>query len=330
VKRREFIRLLVSAAATCPGLAQSQTALPVLAILAPNHPTQESESLRSLRLFFHALGDLGERESQTFRLETRYAEGHLDRFPALAAELVQLHPKLIYTWTSAGAFAAARATSDIPIVVGPAGEDVFVALSKDFGRPTGNVTGVVLESPDTNGKALEVLKEAAPPIWRIGVLINPDNPAWQGFPEVLVPAASALGVSLVGLTSRGTHDLDGTLAQIHKAAIDGLFIVSDSTFADDAFVDGLTAFLRTHRLPSVARNPLFPRKGGLLSLGTDQAALRVRAALYVHRILRGASVRELPVERPTKFNLTFNLRLAKEMGLEPSTSILLRADEVIE
>ena len=190
---------------------------------------------------------------------------------------------------------------------------------------------VTLIGVSATQKCLQLLKEAAPGVSRIAVLLNPDNPAWRDYPTALSAAADQLGLVLVGVKSRGAVDIDQTLSQLANNPIDGLLLVADSTLAGDQKVSArIIEFARERRLPSASIGSTFVRDGGLLSLGTEPGFPARRAAEYVDRIIRGARPNELPVERPTKFQLSVNLKTAKALGLTLPLSILGRADEVIE
>jgi putative ABC transport system substrate-binding protein len=255
----------------------------------------------------------------------------LDRLPALASELVASGPNVIYTYTSGGAQAAANATKSIPIVVGPAGEGVLLALAGNLAHPRGNVTGLSLEGPGQYEKCLELPKEMAPRAVRFGVLVNPDNPAWADYPATLSPAAVQLGVTLVRVAGRGLLDIDRTLVVLVTEKIDALLVVNDSTFDLDGVIGGrLIEFARERRLPNASAQSNYAQRGGLLSLGTDQAYVRRRAAEYVRRIIEGARPGDLPIERPAKFTLAINLKTAKLIGITVPMAILVRADQVIE
>jgi len=312
--------------------AQSPASAARLAILSPD--SSSSADLASgtpLSGFIRAIQELGYVEGRNIRTEFRFADNHLDRLPALASELVAWRPNVIYTYTSGGARAAADATANIPIVVGPAGEAVLVALAGSLAHPKGNVTGLTLEGQGQYEKCLELLKEMVPGLVRIGVLINPDNPGWADYPAVLSPAALRLGMVLVRAASRGLDDIDRTLAGLNSEKLDALLVVNDLAFSPDGLVGSrIVAFARERHLPSASTAAPYARRGGLLALGADQEYIRRRAAEYVRKIIEGARPGDLPIERPSKYQLSVNLLTAKAIGITVPPSILARADEVIE
>jgi putative ABC transport system substrate-binding protein len=238
---------------------------------------------------------------------------------------------VLYTWTSGGARAAAGATSTIPIVVAPVNEGTMAALVSDFAHPAGNVTGMTLNNRQQHEKCLQLLKEAAPGVTRVGVLLNPLNPVWETYPEVLAQAAQALGLTLVRVEAGGEAELDQAFAAMAAQRVEGLFGLSDSTLVGNMqTLKRIVGLIAENRLPSVSDETDFARVGGLLSLGPDFSTIGRGAAEYIHRILQGAEVAELPVVHPPKFLLIVNLKTAEALGLTIPPSVLLGADEVIE
>jgi putative ABC transport system substrate-binding protein len=331
MKRRMFFFVcLCIAGIGSQAWAQGTADLPRVAILSPDFAGRGA-----VPLFLEALRNLGYVDGRNIRIDTRFAENRLDQLPAIAAELVKARPDVIFTYNTAGAFAAARATTSIPIVAGPVAEETMAQLAgHNFARPVANITGFTTNARGQDEKCLQLLKEAAPNASRIAILLTPANPVWRDYPKVLKPAADELGLVLIRVETRGAADIARVLGQLATSAIDGLFLVGDSTLAGDADVRArVISFARDRRLPSASATSIgntFARDGGLLQLGSDLGYLVRRAAEYVHRIIRGAQPRELPVERMAKFQLLVNLTTAKALGLAIPQSILARADEVIE
>jgi ABC-type uncharacterized transport system substrate-binding protein len=333
MRRREFMALAGGMVGwPLAARAQSRQGGAKLGILSPD--SRSSADLASgspLSTFIRALQELGYVEGRNLRIEFRFAENQLDLLPALASELVAWGPDVIYTHTSGGAQAAANATKTIPIVVGPAGEGFLFALAGNLTHPKGNVTGLSLESPEMYEKCLQLLKEMVPSLARVAVLVNPENPAWANYPAILSPAAGQLELELVRAASRGPSDIDKTLERLGSENVDALLVVDDSTFSPDGVVGSrIIEFARERHLPSTSTSAVYARYGALLSLGTDQRRLRWRAADYVRKIIEGARPGDLPIERPTKFELNVNLKTAKAIGVTVPTAIVLRADKVIE
>jgi putative ABC transport system substrate-binding protein len=333
VKRRAFLVCWVCLAAIGPEAgAPGATDLPRVAILSPDPPTAADPATGNpLAMFLEALHERGYVDGRNIRLDFRFAENRVDRLPALAAELVKARPAVIYTHTTAGAFAAAGATTSIPIVVGPAGEQTMEQLAGNFAKPVANVTGFTGSVGSQEEKCLQLLKEAAPHLSRIGVLLNPDNRLWRDTPIALNAAAELLGLVLIRVESRGAVDIDRTLNRYTNGTVDALLLVNESTLAGDLSARArVIEFAREQHLPSASTYVTYAQDGGLLSLGTDMGSIFRRAAEYVHRIIHGARPSELPVERPAKFRLSVNLNTAKAIAIVVPPAILARADEVIE
>jgi len=299
-----------------------------VAFLLPTAPDDVDTPADRVRA---GLAELGYVDGQTASLEARFAHHRPERLPALAAELVAGQPDVIHTWTSPPALALAVATSTIPIVAAPIGEQLLSELVGDLVRPAGNITGLTLDSREQQEKCLQILKEVAPHITRVGVLRNPLNPAWRHYPEVLNDAARALGIELVGANARGPEDIDPAFAAMAAAGADSFFPLAETTFTNRRPVlQHIVELAISHGWPSSSDERRWARGGGLLSLSSDHRAISRGAALYIHRILQGAKPSELPVIHPTRFELVLNLKTAKSLGLTFPLPLLGRADEVIE
>jgi putative ABC transport system substrate-binding protein len=318
---------------TAAALTQEAARLPKIAILSPvtlAH-VQDASGISTPNNMLRSLAELGYVDGESMTLEFRFAERELERLPALAAELVAARPEVLYTFSSAGARAAAAATSTIPIVVAPVSEETMAALVPNLAHPPGNITGLTLGSREQREKCLQLLKEAAPGVTRVGVLLNPLNPVWQTYPDVLAQAAQAVGVALVRVEARGLGEVEQAFDAAMAEGVDGLFGFGDPALGGTtAGIERIVELIRQHGLPSVSDETDFARRGGLLSLGPDFVTIGRRAAEYIHRILQGAKVAELPVEHPAEFKLIVNLKTAEQLGITIPPSILLRADEVIE
>jgi putative ABC transport system substrate-binding protein len=333
MRRRDFITLLGGAVAW-PLAARAQGAgdLPRVAILSPD-PAPGSDRLAA---FLGRLGELGDVDGRNIRLDIRFAGNRLDRLPALAAELVKARPAVIYTLSGPGAFAAAGATKYIPIVALAGDSKLLEQLAGNFARPVANVTGFTLDLGGDSGesedqKCLHLLMEAVPGASRIAVVVNPDNPVWRDYPNVLKATADQPGLVLIRVDSRGAVDIGPTLSQYTNGTVDGLFLGDDPTLAGDSGVRArVIEFAREQHLPSASTYTDYAREGGLLSLGTDMVPIVRSAAEYVHRIIHGARPSDLPVQQPTKFELVINLKTAKALGITVPPNLLAIADEVIE
>jgi putative ABC transport system substrate-binding protein len=206
MRRRTALAGLVTAPLwpALSGVAQDAAHLPKVAFLAPDGPDYAERHTSNLYNLLGALADLGYVDGENVSFEFRYANHALERLPALAAELAATEPEVLWTFTTGGARAAAAATSTIPIVIGPVNEGTLASLVPDFARPPGNITGLTLNSRQQHEKCLQLLKEAAPSITRVGVLLNPINPVWRDYPEVLNDAARTLKIELIRVEARGS------------------------------------------------------------------------------------------------------------------------------
>ena len=302
-----------------------------IAFLLPDTPDHMERPGSNLKFLLERLADLGYDNGQNVAYDFRFASHVLERLPALAAELVTNHPDVLWTFTSGAARAAAGATSTIPIVVGPVNETTMLSLVDDFGRPRRNITGHTLSSRLQHEKCLQLLKEVVPGVRRVAVLVNPLNPAWERYPDVLGDAARSLGVELVRIEARGPAEIEQAFAAVTASSCDGLFGPSDSTLIGASSTPTRIIELLTKLgLPSVSDDHDFVSVGGLLSISPDLMAILSVAADYIHRILQGAKLGDLPVQHPTKLLVGVNLKTAQVLGIEVPPAVLIRADRVIE
>jgi putative tryptophan/tyrosine transport system substrate-binding protein len=274
------------------------------------------------------LKELGYVENETIHFEYRFAEGHDDRYPAMAAELVTLPVDLIVTSGTPAALAAKSATATIPIVMGSVGEAVSTGLVASVARPGGNITGFSAVTPELESKRLEVLKELIPRLSRVGILANTTNPLFQISLKNLRPAADQLGVALVIFEVRDRNEIDGALLKLVQTRSDAALIAADTLLLNNR--REIVEALAKNKLPAIYPFREYVEVGGLLAHGANLSVLFERAAAYVDRILKGAKPTDLPVQQATAFELIINLKSAKMLGIEVPPSLLARADEVIE
>jgi putative tryptophan/tyrosine transport system substrate-binding protein len=321
MRRREFIAatapLLVS-----PRRSRAQGKPRRLGVL---HPTRAVpiELLNGLR-------DRGWIDGRNLIIESRYApptQNHL--LPALAAELVALGPDLLIAIGPQTAVALKSATATIPIVFVPVADPVGLGLVQSLARPGGNITGLATLVPGLAGKQIEMLREIVPTASKIAVLSNPGNPIHRlSIAEELPQTAQALGVALPIVEATTAEEFDSAFASAATQHADAIMVSLDSFHWP--YAAQITALAAKHRLPASYLNRYFVTNGGLISYGPDFADLNFRAAGYVDRILKGAKPSDLPVERPTKYQLAINMKTAKALGLTVPASLLARADELIE
>ncbi len=275
-----------------------------------------------------ALRELGYVEGTNVSYEGRWAEAKRERFPALAAELVDLKVDLIVTMGGPAAEAAREATSTIPIVITGAGDAVATGLIASLARPGGNITGITDPAAELSAKRLELLKEAVPKASRIAVLWNADDRAMSLRYREVERAARILRVTVQPLGVRAPDDFEVAFSSMTRERPDALFLVTDAL--TNLNRKRVFDFAATRRIPAMYEFGFLVKDGGLMSYGPDTADNLRRAAGYVDRILKGAKPGDLPVEQPTRYYLLINLKTAKALGLTIPQSLLLRADEVIQ
>jgi putative ABC transport system substrate-binding protein len=282
--------------------------------------------------FLQGLGDLGYVEGRNLLIEYRDAGGKPERFPALAAELVDLNVDAIMTaGGTLAVLAAKQATTTRPIIFGAAGDPVTEGLVASLSRPGGNVTGLSVLSSELLSKSLELLKEAVPGVTRVALLLKPDampDRARQDRLKTAGATARTLKVQLHVVEAHGPDDFDRAFSEITRARDGALAVLATPAF--DVQRRRLVDLVTRTRLPAVYSYRVYVEAGGLMSYGPDLPDMFRRAATYVDKILKGARPADLPVEQPTKFELVINLKTAKELGLTISRSLLLRADQVVE
>ena len=326
--RRAFITLLGGTAVTWPLAARAQQPknIPRLCFL-----TFDPGTLQSTRYgaFFEALRDLGYVNGQSITIDYLSADGHSERFPALAAECLRLKADIIAVSTTPGAQAAKGATRTTPIVMLQLGDPVGTGLVASLAKPGGNVTGISQMSSDLAAKRLELLKEAVPGISRVLVLSYLADPIAPLQVKALKEAARSLGVTLQIQDIRSADDLPAAFDAGARKSADGLLTTSESIFV--AYRARVTELAARYRLPAIYFNSIqVTEAGGLMAYEPDIADLHRRAATCVDRILKGAKPSDLPVQQATKFALVINLKAAKALGLTISEPFLLRADRLIE
>jgi putative ABC transport system substrate-binding protein len=308
--------------------AQQPKKVPRIGYLSVFDPARESARAEAIRL---ALRERGHIEGQNVAIEYRYAEGKLDRFPELAAELVHLKVDIIViTGGDPQTRAAMNATKTIPIVMAGRGLDpVEAGLIDSLARPGGNVTGITSLNPKLGGKRLELLKEAVPKLARVAVLHDAAMPSnVLELKEVLPAAARALGLTLQPWEVRAAHDFEKVFAAMSKQRTDGLYVPGGPLMT--ANPKRIVGFALKSRFSSVYDRREFVEAGGLMSYGADESDSYRRVAYFVDRILKGAKPADLPVEQPTKFELIINLQAAKQIGLTIPPDVLARANKVIK
>jgi putative ABC transport system substrate-binding protein len=331
MRRREFITLLGGTAASAPFAARAQQpagrVYRVGYLAGGSQPTQ----LHFIKAFEEGLRSLGYRVGKNIVIEYRFADGEVQRLPALAADMVRLGVDVIVSGNSVSTAAAMKATSTIPIVMTSSANPVSVGLIASLARPGGNVTGFSVDGGnegEIQGKRLGLLKETLPNLTRVGILWNPDGAPNPARLESMRDVTQPLGLKLVAVEARGLDTLEQAFATMVREQMQAFILVADTVLFNYRQQIGVMAI--RNRLPATSSLKEFAEAGLLLSYGPDFQTLYSGAAVFIDKIFKGAKPADLPVEQPTKFELVINLKTAKALGVEVPPSVLARADEVIE
>jgi putative ABC transport system substrate-binding protein len=328
ITRRAFCSMLL--ALPFPARAQQPKKVWRIGYLSSLDPARESIRAEAIRL---ALRERGYIEGQNIAIEYRYAEGKVDRFSELAAELVRLKVDVIVAAGGTRAVRAAKnATKTIPIVmVGPGADPVEAGLVESLARPGGNITGLTTTfAGELGGKRLELLKEAVPKVARVVVIYDPASPGnVRELKEVLPVAARALRLTLQPWEVRDADGFERVFAALNKQRPDGLYVPAGGALIS-ANGKRIAGFALKSRLPSVYANRELVDAGGLMYYGADVAESYRRVAYFVDRILKGTPPSELPVEQPMRFEMVINLKTAKQIGLTIPQWTLMKATKVIQ
>jgi putative tryptophan/tyrosine transport system substrate-binding protein len=328
MKRRDFIALPSLAGAAPIAAHAQQRAMPVvgylgsgLAALGPQNGGAVHQGMR----------ELGYVDGQNVAWEYRFAEGHYEQLPALAADLVSRQVDAIAAMPGTPpALAAKRATSTIPIVFASVADPVGAGLVESLARPGGNVTGLSNYQGLVAAKAMDLLCDLVPRAGNIGFLANLNNPATALILRNLQEAAATKRVALTVRHSSNEAEIDAAFDALRQSRVDALIVESENLLTVPGRRQQIVALAARHAIPAAYMNSGFASDGGLIIYGVDERELSHKAGVYIGRILKGARPADLPVQQPTTFKLVVNLRTAQALGLTVPRSILERADEVIE
>jgi putative tryptophan/tyrosine transport system substrate-binding protein len=327
ISRRTFLHTLPVALLGLP-MAEAQQSGKVARVgylHAGNYVPIKGMGLDALR---PGLRDFGWIEGRTVIIESRFAGQQAEKLSAYARELVQIPVDILVTvGTAATQAAAKKATSTIPIVMFPVGDPVEAGFVTSLGRPGGNITGISLNNVDVAAKRLQILKEAVPNATRVGLVVNEASPDFTSLQvKATKKAALQLGMTIDVIGVRDPSELEKALTKSRR--VDALVIVPDTTFTQKP--GQIAGLALRQRLPATMDLAEFAHLGGLLATSPDYAELYRRGVSQVDKILRGAKASELPVEQPTRYDVTLNLKTAKALGLTIPPSLMLRADTVIQ
>jgi putative ABC transport system substrate-binding protein len=326
VRRREFITLFGGAATALPLTVLAQQRMPLVGFLNSASPDTYRFNADSFR---EGLTKAGFVEGRNLRIEERWARSDYDALPALAAELVAMGVVVIAaTGDVASARAAQRASTTVPVVFTIGGDPVRFGLVKSLNRPGGHVTGILFNQNVLGAKRVELLREIAPNVSRVALLMNPTNPNVDVERMDAEAGARKLGLETVTVNARNEREIDTAFEQLLGAKADGIITATDPITLDRR--EQIVAFANRNKLPVVGFVRQFAAVGGLLSYGPSISWMYRQAGDYVAQILKGANPAELPVLQPTQFELVINLKTANAFGLTVPLTLQAAASEVIE
>jgi putative tryptophan/tyrosine transport system substrate-binding protein len=330
LRRREFITLLGGAVVAWPLAARAQQngRMPRIAVLTP-YSENDPEAQTWFKAFVEAMQALGWVDGHNIRIDVRWAGGVVDRIQRLAKELVDLKPEVVFAMTTPSVKAVLRETRTIPIVFTQVTDPVAQGLVESLVRPSGSITGFTLFEPEIGGKLVQVLKEIAPATARAAVIFNPDTaPYYKLYMSSIEAAAASLAMKAFEAPAHNRPEIEAAISALASEPAGGVIAMSDGFTVIHR--DLIIALAARYRLPAAYPFSVFVTDGGLISYGVDLRDMQRRAAIYVDRILKGAKPVDLPIQQPTKFEFIINLKTAVALGLEVPTTLLSRADAVIE
>jgi len=326
MRRREFIALVGSAATALPFAARAQQRTPLVGFLNSASPETYRFNADSFR---EGLAKAGFIEGRNVRIEERWARGDYAALPALAADLVSTGVAAIAaTGDVASARAAQQASSTVPVVFTIGGDPIRFGLIESINRPGGNVTGILFNPNVLGAKRIELVREIAPTVSRVALLMNPTNPNVKIEEADAVAGAKTLGLETVTLNATNPAEIETAFKQLLSAKADAIITSTDPIILDRR--EQIVAFAFQHKLPLVGFVLQFAAAGALLSYGPSISWMYRQAGNYIGQILKGAKPAEMPVLQPTQYELVINLKTAKAFGVTVPPTLLARADEVIE
>jgi ABC-type uncharacterized transport system substrate-binding protein len=325
MRRREFITLIGGAAAWPLAAGAQQAAIPVVGFLHYASPDTFAHIAEAVR---RGLKEAGYVEGQNVTIEYRWADGHYDRLPALAAELVHRQVTVITAGGNVAAQAAKAATAVIPIVFTSGADPVWSGLVESLSRPGANLTGVSLVAAELAVKRLEVIRELLPHARTVAMIVNPNYPGAEAEMAEVEAAGRVIGLHSQKVIAGDVPALETAFVTISQMRVDAVTVGTDGFFI--ARREQIAALAARYAVPGIYPFPDFPAAGGLASYGASLADAYRQAGVYTGRVLKGAKPADLPITQPVKFELVINLRAAKALGLTVPPQLLGRADEVIE
>ena len=318
MQRRGFIGLVGSLLAWPLAARAQQPRIASIGVLISSNPEPTTTMLKD------ALREIGYVEGQNVHFEFRSGDGSQAVLRALAEELVRLRVDVIVAFATPAALAAKQTTTAIPIVMARVGDPIRSELVSNLARPEGNITGFSSMTSELATKMLELVREILPSTKRVGVLANVADPFSLLFVEEIEASGQAMAVAIKSISVRSSNEVEAAIATFDKQRVDA--VVVQPSIAYEPTID----LMKKYHLPSLSTTSLYSQAGGLMSYAADTNESYHRIAFFIDKILKGAKPSELPVEQPTKYELAINLKTAKILGLTVPSTLLVRADEVIE
>ena len=326
MRRREFITLLGSAAATWPLVVRAQQpAMPVVGFLHYGSSAKLAVLAAAVR---QGLKEIGHVEGENVTILCRWAEGHYDRLSTLAAQLVHRRVDVVFAGGNAAAQVVKKATATIPVVFTSGADPVYSGLVVSISRPGANLTGVNNFAQQIGAKRLQLVRELLPQIRTIAMIINPKFAGAEAEMRDVEAAGRSIGLQTIRFAASSNGEIDAAFATISQRRVDAVLVGTDGYLITRR--EQFAALAIHYRMPMMYPFPAFPAAGGLISYGPSLTDGYRKAGVYVGRILKGAKPADLPILQPTKFDLVINLKAPKAIGITITPMMLLRADKVIE
>ena len=330
MRRRDFIKVVAGSASFWPLAAHAQQGerMRLIGVLM-GWPESDARGRSYLAAFRSALAKLGWMEGNNIRIELRWSAADPNRMKMFAKELVDLRPDAIFSQTTPATSALARETRTIPIVFVLVSDPIGSGFTTSLARPSANITGFTGNDPAIGGKWMELLKEIAPRTARVALLFNPATaPQIRFYMPSIKATASSVAVEVSDAPVHAKEEIEGAMAAQARTPGGGLIVMPDPF--NNTNTDLIIALAARYGIPTIFNDPLHAELGGLIAYGTDFAELFRQAAEYIDRVLKGAKPGQLPIQQPTKYELSINLKTAKALGLTIPESVLSLADKVIE
>ncbi|MBR0939047.1 ABC transporter substrate-binding protein [Bradyrhizobium jicamae] len=327
MQRRDFIALLAGSLAELPLAAKGQQPIRRVGVLI-NRAAGDPEEVARVDAFSQAMAGLGWVVGGNLQIEYRYAVGTAEAFRKAAVELIDLKPDILLASGALGVAAVQKITRSIPVVFASVADPVGAGIVESLAKPGGNITGFMVSEYSFNTKLLELLKQILPNLTRAAILRNSENPTGTVQFGAIQAVAPSLGVEVVPVNMRDAGEIERTVAAVAQSPNCGLIVTGSASAT--IHLDLIISLAAQYKLPAVYPYRYSAVRGGLISYGPDLTDQYGRAAAYVDRILKGEKPGDLPVQAPTKYLLVVNLRTAKALGLRMPSTLLARADEVIE